>query len=145
MIEKGKWEGLYRYHNKVHQELKGVDGTKFEINITETDNENFTGTVQDDLATGGTEGVGEITGRVSGNQLYFVKQMPVRTVFILSNGTRKTYNKKHHPINYTGTFSEDGKTVSGEWRFKFRFSLGGLLLLIFGYANKGTWTMTLAE
>jgi hypothetical protein len=144
MIEKGNWKGLYKYHNKVHQELKGVDGTKFEIDITKIDNGHFAGTIQDDLATGGTEGVGEITGHVIGNQMYFVKQMPVLTVLILRDGTRKTFNKKHRKIYYTGTFSDDGKTVSGQWKFKFGFTLVGLLLII-GKANKGTWTMTLTE
>ena len=143
MIEKGKWEGTYSYNNRVHQELKGVEGTKFEINITALDNGNFTGTVQDDLATGGTEGIGEIIGHVNGNQIHFVKQMPVMTMINL-DGTRKTFNKKHRKIYYTGTFSDDGKTVSGEWRFKFGFTFVGLLLII-GAANKGTWTMKLAE
>src|SRR3569833_385539 len=108
MIEKGKWEGTYSYNNRVHQELKGVEGTKFEINITALDNGNFTGTVQDDLATGGTEGIGEITGHVNGNQIHFVKQMPVMTVLALRDGSRKTYNKKHRKIYYKGTFSVDG-------------------------------------
>jgi hypothetical protein len=60
------------------------------------------------------------------------------------DGTRKTFNKKHRKIYYTGTFSADGKTINGQWRFKFGFTLVGLLLII-GSANKGTWTMTLPE
>jgi hypothetical protein len=144
MIKKGSWKGLYKYNNKVHLELKGVEGTKFEIDITKIDNDHFTGTVQDDLATGGTEGVGEISGHVTSNQVYFVKQMPVLTTLNPRDGTRKTFNKKHRKIYYTGTFSDDGKTISGEWKFKAGFTLVGLLLII-GSANKGIWTMTLTE
>jgi len=144
MIKKGTWKGLYKYNNKIHHELKGVEGTKFEIDIREITDDRFSGTVQDDLITGGTEGVGEITGHVTGNEVHFVKQMPVLTILKPRDGVRKTYNKKHRKIYYTGTFSDDGKTISGQWTFKAGFALAGLSL-IFGLANKGTWTMTLTE
>ncbi|MDO3628706.1 hypothetical protein [Mucilaginibacter sp. BT774] len=143
MIKKGTWKGLYKYNNKIHHELRR-EGTKFEISIIEINNDHFAGTVQDDLATGGTEGIGEITGHVTGNEVYFVKQMPIMTTLNPINGARKTFNKKHPNIYYTGTFSDDGKSISGQWRFKAGFTLVGLLLII-GLANKGTWTMTLTE
>lgn len=144
MIVKGIWKGQYKYDNKVHQQLKGVDATNFEIDITTIDDKHFTGTVQDDLSTGGTEGRGEISGRIIGNAVEFVKQMPVLSILNGKTGVRKTYNRKHRKIYYTGTFSDDGKTISGRWKFKAGFVLVGLMLIL-GSSNGGTWTMKLIE
>lgn len=144
MIVKGIWKGQYKYDNKVHQKHKGVDATNFEINITTVDNNHFSGTVEDDLITGGTEGIGEITGVVTGKLVEFIKQMPVKTILNPHTGERKTYNKKHPKIYYTGMMSEDGKSITGKWKFKPGVIVLAIMLL-FGVKNSGTWTMTLCE
>ena len=142
MITKGIWKGQYKHDNKVHHRIEGVEATNFEINITSVDNEHFTGTVEDDLLTGGTEGIGQITGSVWGEQVEFIKQMPVLTTLNPKTGARKTYDRKHPKIYYTGTLSDDGRTISGRWKFKPGLILVGLMLLL-GAGNGGTWTMTL--
>jgi len=144
MIAKGTWAGQYKYDNNAHLELRGIKATNFEIDITKIDNERFIGKVQDDLSTGGTEGVGDVTGSVIGNKVEFVKQMPILTVIAGRNGRRKAFNKKHRKIYYTGTISEDGKTATGRWKFKAGFILVGLMLIL-GKGNGGTWTMKLTE
>jgi hypothetical protein len=143
MIAKGKWTGHYKYDRKSVEELRGIDQTGFEIEIVSTNNEFFTGTVRDDQKTGGTEGIGEINGKVTGSRIEFIKQMPVLTVLV-QKGTRKTYNKKHPPIYYTGTLSDDRKTVSGQWRINFGFIWVGILPVPM-MPMKGSWTMSLAE
>jgi len=124
--------------------MTGFDSTNFEIEITRVDDNIFFGKVHDDLTTGGTEGVGEIKGKVSADAVEFVKQMPIMTLLVDEHGTRKTLNKKHPKIYYSGTFSSDKKSISGHWRFKFGFIWLGLIP-IFVIPTKGTWTMKLTE
>ena len=144
MIKIGHWIGQYKFDKEVHQKMTGFASTNFEIEITYVDNNNFFGTVQDDLTTGGTEGIGDIQGKVTGDVVEFVKQMPVMTLLIGKNGTRKTLNKKHRKIYYSGTFSSDKKSISGQWRFKFGFIWFGLIPIPVT-PTKGTWTMKLRE
>ena len=144
MIIKGNWKGQYKYNLKAHPDIKGLEATNFEIEILSIVNEYFTGSVQDDLKTGGTEGIGEITGTITGNKIEFTKQMPVKTVLFNKRLGRKTFNKKHPPIYYSGTFSEGGKTVSGTWKFKFGFLWIGIFPIPMP-PTSGTWTMSLIE
>jgi hypothetical protein len=144
MIEIGHWIGQYKFDKEVHQKMSGFDSTNFEIEITKVDNNNFIGKVQDDLSTGGTEGVGEIIGKVSGEKIEFIKQMPIMTLLVGKDGTRKTLNKKHRKIYYQGIFSSDKKSIAGQWRFKFGFIWFGLIPIPI-VPTKGTWAMTLKE
>ena len=144
MIKVGHWIGQYKFDKEVHQKMTGYDSTNFAIEITNVDNNNFFGKVQDDLTTGGTEGIGEIEGKVTGDIIEFVKQMPVMTLLVDKKGTRKTLNKKHRKIYYSGTFSSDGKSNSGQWRFKFGFIWFGLVPIPI-IPTKGTWTIKLTE
>jgi len=144
MISHGTWKGQYKYDDKFHQKLKGVDATNFEIIITSTEGDRFNGSVQDDLTTGGTEGIGEIVGKISGDKIEFIKQMPVMTVMVDKKGTRKTFNRKQRKIYYTGVFSNDRKTITGQWQFKFGFIWIGIIPIPV-QANKGTWAMHLTE
>ena len=121
MIEKGQWIGQYKFDKEVYQRMIGFDSTNFEIEITAVDNNTFVGKVKDDLTTGGTEGIGEIVGKISGEKIEFIKQMPIMTLLIGKGGTRKTFKKKHRKIYYSGTFSSDGKSINGQWKFKFGF------------------------
>ncbi len=126
MIIKGKWKGHYKYDRKSVEELRGIDQTGFMIDIISTDGEFFAGTVRDDQKTGGTEGIGEINGKLIGDQVAFIKQMPVLTVLV-QKGTRKTFDRKHPPIYYTGTLSDDGKSVRGQWKINFGFVWMGII------------------
>ena len=137
MIIKGNWKGQYRYDNKSHQKMMGFDATNFEIDILSVDDAQFTGSVTDDAATGGMDGVGEIVGKVTGNKIEFVKQMPV-AMFRDSKGTRRTLNKKHRKIYYSGIISEDGKEIAGVWLFKFGFIWIGIVPIPVNPIT-GTW------
>ena len=144
MINIGRWTGSYKYDKEINQKILGFDSTNFEIEITNVVNNTFKGVIQDDLSTGGTEGLGEIAGKVFGNKVEFIKQMPISTIIIDNKGTRKTLNKKHPKIYYTGTFSDDRKTISGSWRFKFGFIWFGIIPIPY-FPTKGTWKMNLKE
>jgi hypothetical protein len=141
MITKGHWIGSYKFNNPAYQNMVGFEQTNFEIDIQDVYQEHFTGTVRDDLSTGGTEGVGKITGKADGEKIEFIKQMPVWTL-IDQKGTRKTYNKKHPKIYYSGIFSQDKKTISGQWKFKLGFHWIGILPIPI-IPVKGTWVMML--
>lgn len=144
MIKVGLWTGHYKFDNEAIQKASGSERTSFEITIQEINKNSFTGIVEDDLKTGGTEGIGEIKGTVIGDRIEFVKQMPIMTLIIDKKGSRKTLNKKHRPIYYSGTFSADNKTIQGSWRFKFGFIWLGLLPIPI-FPTKGSWEMKLAE
>ena len=144
MIEIGHWIGQYKFDKEVRQKMTGFDITNFEIEITIVENNNFVGKVQDDLTTGGTEGIGEIVGKISGEKIEFIKQMPIMTLLIGKEGTRKTINKKHRKIYYSGTFSSNRRSISGQWRFKFGFIWFGLIPIPV-IPTTGSWTMKLKE
>ena len=78
MIKIGHWEGQYKFDKEVYQKMTGFNNTNFEIEIINVDNNNFYGKVQDDLTTGGTQGIGEIQGKVSGDLVEFIKQITSR-------------------------------------------------------------------
>lgn len=144
MIEIGQWVGQYKFEKEVHQKMSGFESTNFELEVIKADNNNFFGKIQDDLSTGGTEGVGEIIGKISGEKIEFIKQMPIMTLMVGKNGTRETLNKKHRKIYYQGIFSSDRKSISGQWRFKFGFIWLGIIPIPVS-PTKGTWTMKLKE
>lgn len=145
MLETGHWIGQYKFDKEVHQRMIGFDSTNFEIEITAVDNNNsFVGKVQDDLTTGGTERIGQIAGKISGEKIEFIKQMPVMTLLLGKEGERKTLNKKHPKIYYSGNFSSDRKSITGQWRFKFGFIWFGLIPIPV-MPTKGSWIMKLKE
>ncbi|GGH83092.1 hypothetical protein GCM10011379_57960 [Filimonas zeae] len=142
MIQIGQWKGYYSYSGEKVNKFRQFENTLFDIEILTVNGNFFTGKVQDDLGTGGTEGVGDITGQIKGNGIDFVKRMPVLTFIVDEKGTRKTFNKKHPPIFYTGEFTNDGQTVNGTWRFKFCFVWLGIIPIPI-MPIKGAWSMTL--
>ena len=144
MIQKGSWNGYYSFSNQEINKARGFDNTNFEIIISTLNANEFTGTVQDDLNTGGTQGIGEVAGKVEGDKIEFVKRMPIMTLLVDKKGTIKTMNKKHRPIYYSGQFLSDKKTISGTWKFKFGFIWFGIIPVPIIPA-KGTWTMSLKE
>ncbi len=140
MIQKGKWTGYYSFNNEQINRIRGFEKTFFEIEIMSINESTFAGKIQDDTATGGTEGIGEISGKIIHNKIHFVKLMPVLTLLTDRNGTRKTFNKKHRPIYYTGQLSNDGQTASGTWRFKLGVIWTGIFPILVK-PSKGTWSM----
>jgi hypothetical protein len=141
MIQIGQWSGHYTFNDEKVNKIRGFENTFFEIEILSVKDNLFFGKIQDDLSTGGTEGIGQVSGKISGNRISFVKLMPVMTLLVGNKGTRKTLYKKHRPIYYNGQFSSDGQTVSGTWRFKFGFVWIGIIPVPVK-PSTGVWTMT---
>jgi hypothetical protein len=113
---KGKWSGKYTYDNPRLQRKLGCNSTFFEISIDYFDGKRFTGTICDDQETGGIPGTGRIRGKISGDQIRFVKLMPVLTC-IQRDGTIQHYeNKKHFPVHYSGKFDLKTRTITGSWK-----------------------------
>jgi hypothetical protein len=140
----GKWKGSYKFDSKTAREKLGVEKTYFTISIDTVENNNFKGTVEDDLETKGTPGTGEINGTISGQKLFFTKQMPIKTVIALNNDMRTygiyTYpEKKHRPIYYEGTLSSDKISIVGTWKMQIGFSIFGYYVVLL--RQTGTWEM----
>lgn len=123
---KGEWKGYYQYNSAAIQQRRGVDKTFFHIHIQSSENGRFSGTVEDDLSTKGMTGTGEIDGSVEGHHITFVKRMPVNSM-IAKRGETVNMRGKHPPIYYSGLISEDGQSIQGKWKFKFGFTMVGLL------------------
>lgn len=138
----GTWLGYYKFDSPRAQKIRSHDQTNFTLTVHTFDGRNFKGAVKDDVNSGGMKETGQIIGEVDGMNISFRKLMPVR-VFIYPDGERKSENKKHPTLYYTGTFSDDKKEVKGLWKFKLH------LVFIFGFIpiiyrpGKGTWSMTL--
>jgi len=141
MITKGIWNGHYDYGERIRKRVSRLTSTKFTIEIIETADRRFTGTVQDDLTTGGTEGIGKIEGTINSNKIKFIKRMPVMTLIVDKNGARKVLKKRHPSIYYSGIFSADKRIVTGEWHFKARILWMGYFPR-FVTRQSGTWTMS---
>ena len=90
MIQIGNWSGYYSFLNPEINKIRGFERTNFDIQIFNVAGNKFTGEIKDDLATGGTEGIGEIAGQINGNKVEFIKRMPVLTLLVDKDGTRKT-------------------------------------------------------
>ena len=132
----GIWKGFYQYNNKRLPESYSTSITGFTIEIKSFDGKNFEGTVFDDLESGGTRGIGTITGKIKNNKISFVKKMPVSTI-VYPDGTVVEEDKPHRNIYYQGILEH--KVFKGTWRFKFGISFRGGIFLY--PASKGTWQM----
>lgn len=138
-----KWRGNYTYNNNIAQKAIGFDKTNFEIEIISFESNKFTGKVADDKNSGGMPGVGIISGSVNGKKIEFIKKMPQMSV-ISNNKLRTIPSKKHRPIYYSGIISEDSKSISGEWKFKFGIGFNGFTPMIF-LPTSGLWSMNATE
>lgn len=138
----GTWKGKYKYNLKQNSKFNNKE-VQFLLEITEFDGEKFIGTVQDEDTEFGTKGQGIIEGKLNGDHIEFIKQMPVRTM-LLKNGKKiEAKNKKHHPIYYTGT-SNMKDSFSGQWKIKAGISFTNMILYI-SFGTKGTWEITKIE
>ena len=116
---KGKWKGKYWYAGNVPDVLKDQK-TDFELTIEEYSNSKITGSISDNVETGGTKGVGKVTGTVKGNKIQFVKRMPVKSM-ILQDGTKIEEDKPHRPIYYRGTIDTKSGEIKGLFLFLYPF------------------------
>lgn len=132
----GHYKGYYEYDNKSIAASVSHGVTFFFVDITATDGKNFSGTIQDDAFTGGTPGVGTITGEIQGDRITFIKQMPIAS-FIM-DGQKRNFDKKHPKIYYTGIKTD--RKYAGTWKIKLGFFMDGFLLLL-GARTTGTWEM----
>lgn len=138
---KGSWDGFYRYDRDRIREATGFEKTGFTIEIMVFDGINFEGTVNDDTATGGMAETGRIIGTISKNTIRFRKFMPVGSE-INPDGTSQKTGKKHKTIYYSGTLSEDGTIINGQWKFRHSIALLFGIIPIPYSPGTGTWGMT---
>lgn len=114
----GAWNGTYTYDLPEEYKDARTRKVEFKIVINSVDRNQFNGTVEDNLTTGGTPGIGTITGKFNDLELSFEKNMPI-LARIENNGSHSIdKNKKHPTIIYEGKFSRSKKTINGTWKFK---------------------------
>jgi hypothetical protein len=133
---KGLYKGYYKYDKQSAQKNISLGVTFFFIEITESDGKKFMGTAQDDIFSGGTPGIGIISGKLMGDKITFIKQMPIASFVI--DGQKENFDEKHPKIYYEGIKTDDKFT--GTWKIKFGLFKEGLLLLL-GARTTGTWEM----
>ncbi len=138
----GTWKGFYKYDKQSIHDRIGVDKTNFTIIIDYFENDCFKGKVEDDIFTKGTPGIGRSEGNINGDKIKFIKRMPIKSA-LTKNGELKTFNEKHSPIYYEGTFTNDRKSIKGTWKIKFQLSMIGFLVLFL--PTNGNWQMDLVE
>lgn len=140
----GNWKGHYTYKNKQLQKIIGFEKTYFEITIEKFDGVNFSGTVHDDIATGGMKETGKIIGKVENDKISFQKSMPINDRISLKGERIKT-NQKHPTLYYFGTFSKNKTTIVGNWKFKRRIEfIFGIIPILFN-PGKGDWEMNFSS
>ena len=133
----GHWTGSYKYLSRRIPEEIRTRVTKFKIEIIEFDGNHFSGTVQDDIETGGMNGVGKIVGFIKNGKVEFVKEMPLQTIYT-PYGSKIEEDKPHRKIYYSGEIMDN--KIEGLWRFKFGKGKVNNRLVIFP-RSKGTWEM----
>lgn len=123
----GKWQGTYEYNRPAGYENAQLTPVAFIIEIVASSNGSFTGTVEDNLETGGTPGVGQINGTVIDGSVVFEKNMPVHGLYFPNGARIVNPDKKHPTILYTGKLEQD-QFIHGTWKFKKpKFRWFGLL------------------
>ncbi|MBB4807789.1 hypothetical protein HNP38_003105 [Chryseobacterium defluvii] len=135
----GTWKGKYKYDLKRNAKFNNKE-VEFIVEITEFEGENFIGTVRDMDENYGTRGLGTIEGKLNGNNIEFIKQMPVKSISF-NNGKKIEFeNEKHDPVYYSGTLNSEG-SYSGKWKIK-----GGIgfkrKMFIISFGTKGIWEMS---
>lgn len=133
----GTWKGTYKHASKWIPEERRNQETSFTLEINKFDGIHFSGTVQDDIHTGGTRGIGKIVGSIRKDKISFIKQMPIRTI-MLPDGSTIEELQAHPPIYYKGIIQKEA--IAGSWKFRWR--LGRVKgRIAFFPASKGSWEM----
>nr|WP_321225393.1 hypothetical protein [uncultured Psychroserpens sp.] len=115
---KGIWKGMYQY--AIPDEFKDdrmVD-VEFTITIDSVTGKTFSGTVKDDILTGGTPGTGIIQGTFDNDTVTFTKNMPISSIIDEDGNHLNDPNKKHSTLIYKGQFSRSKQIITGTWKFK---------------------------
>ncbi|MFZ1634859.1 MAG: hypothetical protein WAT43_13340 [Chitinophagales bacterium] len=133
----GTWTGTYQHESERIPEERRNQRTKFKINIIDFDGVHFSGEIEDEVESGGMQGVGRIEGKLIDNKISFIKMMPIQTVY-MPDGTRTQLQNRHRNIYYSGIVS--GDSIKGVWKLKFGVRLINNKIAIF-YPIKGNWEM----
>jgi len=131
---RGTWQGSYEYE---HPPLTAVD---FTMVIDDVQGARFSGTVKDHEETGGTPGVGRISGKVVDDGVVFTKQMPIYCGRDENLRRIVDPNKKHPKLFYTGEFAPSNRVLYGNWRFKYGWMWRGWIPYRVSYGS-GRWSM----
>lgn len=121
---------------RIPEEIRKQE-TNFKIEIKKFDGVWFSGTIEDDQASGGMKGIGKIDGHIKNGVVYFVKEMPIQSVY-MPDGSKIEEDKPHRKFYYSGTILDN--TVEGVWKFKFGIGKVNNRLGIFP-RSRGTWKM----
>jgi hypothetical protein len=139
---KGIWHGTYQY--SIPDEFK--DDKMIDVNFTLTidtiKGKSFSGTVEDDLSSGGTPGIGVIKGTFDKDSIYFTKKMPVLSQVDEHRKHTNDTNKKHPTLVYEGVFSRSKHILTGTWKFKSKTVVWNGLIPSFVSRGNGTFVMS---
>ena len=108
------WSGTYEYDYSPSLDSTPEPVT-FQLEIQFSNDTEFTGTVCDDPDSNMPE-PGVVTGKLIGNRIEFVKQMPKAT-YIEPSGDSLKFDCAHPPIYYTGEYIPDEALLIGGWHF----------------------------
>lgn len=114
----GTWSGTYTYNIPEALKDERTKEVEFTINIHNVIKNSFKGTVEDNLKTGGSPGIGSIEGRFFDSYVRFEKKMPFNARIEKDGSHTINENKKHPTIIYEGEFSRSKNKIHGAWRFK---------------------------
>jgi hypothetical protein len=114
----GKWKGIYDYDHRKGLENANLTPVEFDLEIIAFENGSFNGQVKDNIEMGGTPGLGQISGRLNSDHIVFEKNMPIETMRFQNGEQRVRKNRPHPTIVYSGKMEEDGRKISGKWKFK---------------------------
>lgn len=136
----GIYRGYYRYSSKKVQKAIGFEKTDFIIKVTFFDGETFSGTVKDDVETGGMKEEGFLKGKIIKNQISFEKYMPKHYELNIFTNGHKIKDDIHPTIFYSGS-ALDENCFSGQWKIRrnYKFLLG--LFSVALNLGTGTWRM----
>ena len=115
---KGNWNGTYQYNLPNEFKDDRMIDVNFTLTIDNVKGKTFTGTVKDDLTTGGTPGTGIIKGTFDNDTIYFTKNMPISSTIDEDGKHSNNTNKKHPTLMYEGLFSRSKQIITGTWKFK---------------------------
>jgi hypothetical protein len=137
----GTWKGTYTYDIPEEYRDERTQKVEFEIVINSVNKNQFIGTVEDNLSTGGTPGIGNINGSFNDYELLFEKNMPIHARIENDGSHTIDENKKHPTIIYSGEFSRSKKIIKGTWRFKKKVLVWKGIIPLWILPGTGTFSM----
>jgi len=141
----GTWKGIYTYSYPDENGVESTQEVKFRIEILSVNKDQFEGTVEDDLLTGGTPGIGDIRGNFNDFELSFEKKMPISARLEIDGSRSIDASKTHPAILYSGEFSRSKKVITGNWRFKKKVLVWRGIIPYWILPGMGTFSMEKVE